>query len=335
MKITVKRIRVASKREWDRLWSRCEYSTFFHSREWAEVWQIYRGGRFRPLPLIFKFSDRTQGLLPLTWYEPERMYFSSPAFTYGGLVSLDKIDIRHLEAAAKFVQATLGRVFIRTNPFTENNSTGTAKLPFQDDETHVVCLNNTVDHLFRQWSRGHRSGAAKARREGVTVGVASCLEDWRSYYAMYESSLERWGDRVSLSYGWRLFEVMQYLNSSNIKLWLASYRDMPIAGALCFYAKKHVVYWHGAALQEYFHLRPVQLLFHEIIRHAVENGSSWFDFNPSGGHKGVKSFKERFGTILLHCPWVDLEENFSTHGWRKKFIDTRLRISRYIYEKGL
>jgi len=84
-------------------------------------------------------------------------------------------------------------------------------------------------------------------------------------------------------------------SSNNVRLWLAIFDDQVVAGALCFYAKKHVVYWHGAALEKYFKHRPVNLLMYEAIKSACEEGYSWFDFNPSGGHEGVKAFKKSFG----------------------------------------
>jgi lipid II:glycine glycyltransferase (peptidoglycan interpeptide bridge formation enzyme) len=87
---------------------------------------------------------------------------------------------------------------------------------------------------------------------------------------------------------------------------LAKYEDRSIAGALCFYTKNHVVYWHGAAYSDYFELRPVNLLMYEAIKDACENGYSWFDFNPSGGHEGVKAFKKSFGPTALRSDVVNI-----------------------------
>ena len=40
-------------------------------------------------------------------------------------------------------------------------------------------------------------------------------------------------------------------------------------------------------------------MYHNIILDAIEKGYKYFDFNPSGGHKGVVKFKETFGTNKL------------------------------------
>ena len=53
-----------------------------------------------------------------------------------------------------------------------------------------------------------------------------------------------------------------------VRLWLAELDGQIIAGALCFYAKQHVVYWHGAALTEHFRVRiedvPSEPVEHEL-----------------------------------------------------------------------
>jgi lipid II:glycine glycyltransferase (peptidoglycan interpeptide bridge formation enzyme) len=95
-----------------------------------------------------------------------------------------------------------------------------------------------------------------------------------------------------------------------VKLWVAEYQNRIISGALCFYSKRHVVYWHGAGLSDYFHLRPANLLLSEVIKHACEDGYWWFDFNPSGTHEGVANFKRRFGAKSMACPVIVRKSHF-------------------------
>ena len=136
---------------------------------------------------------------------------------------------------------------------------------------------------------------------------ASTLDDWRAYYQTYEDSVQRWGEKASAKYAWEMFSQIFRLSSPHTKLWLAVYQNKVIAGALCFYAPRHVVYWHGAALEDYFRLRPANLLMSEAIRDACEKGYCWFDFNPSGGHEGVKAFKRSFGASSLPSPVIHRE----------------------------
>lgn len=136
------------------------------------------------------------------------------------------------------------------------------------------------------------------------------MSDWQQYYHVYENTLLRWGDRASSRHSWEIFNEMFQRNSANIKLWLAINKDeVVVAGAIIFYAKKHVVYWHGAALGEYFCFRPVNLLFYEIIKNTCAKRYSWFDFNPSGGHEGVVRFKKSFGAKTVCYPIITITKS--------------------------
>jgi lipid II:glycine glycyltransferase (peptidoglycan interpeptide bridge formation enzyme) len=115
------------------------------------------------------------------------------------------------------------------------------------------------------------------------------------YYSVYEDAHRRWGDRATSHYDFELFKNIFEMKSPNIKLWLAKAEQRIIAGALVMYWNRHVVWWHGASLEEYFHYCAANLLNVEIIKNACERGYLYYDFNPSGGHEGVASFKQSFG----------------------------------------
>ena len=110
------------------------------------------------------------------------------------------------------------------------------------------------------------------------------------------------------------------LNSEKVRLWLAFCDDNVIAGALCFYAKRHVVYWHGAAYSDKFTSHPAQLLMREIIADACARQYWWFDFNPSGGHNGVREFKAKFGVENLSCPFFELAQYTPSRNWFRRFF---------------
>jgi hypothetical protein len=171
------------------------------------------------------------------------------------------------------------------------------------DDTHALDLSPGFAKLYGNQSATARK-AKKARKAGVEVRLAETPADWKEYYAVYGSSLQRWGDSAGTPYDWELFEEIQRLNSPDVKLWLATVEGRIASGALCFYAKRHVVYWHGSSLEQFFELRPVNLLMYEIIKHCCEQGYGWYDFNPSGQMQGVITFKESFGAKPLACPLI-------------------------------
>ena len=308
MDLKITKIQRASSQEWDQIWNNCDYATYFHSREWAEVWEKYTQNNLESHPFLITFSDFKNVLLPLSnqrlYKGLTSIYLSSPAGTFGGWLSCDELNINHAELIHRFL-IKLGNIQWRLNPYEQLSH----QLYFENSETDttdVISLKDGFESIYRKWSKGHSSAAKKAKREGVTIRLAASVEDWQTYYHLYEASLERWGGRTNsgYEYNWHIFELMFNSQSSRLKLWLAEYKSRIIAGALCFYAKNHVVYWHGSALSEYFNLRPVNLLIFEIIKNACEQQYWWFDFNPSGGKEGVKAFKKSFGTLELPCPIV-------------------------------
>ena len=292
------------------MWATCDYSTYFHSPEWAEIWEAYSGGRITPTSLHITFSDRLTAIVVLSasaWPGGLAIRYSSPAGTYGGWISGDPLTSGHAACLSDFLYRHTGNLVWRVNPINPLRRTG--KLPLAKQEhTHIIDLREGFEPIARQWKKGNGSIARKinkARKSGVTARKASSAEDWAFYYKIYQSSLERWGKTASISYGWPLFETMMKLGSEYIDLWVAEYQGAIICGALCFSSPRHVSYWHGAALESHFSLRPVNLLIHEIIEDAASKQKDWFDFNPSGGIKGVEKFKESFGSERIACPVVD------------------------------
>lgn len=314
MSISIKNIRSATPTEWDYIWQQCDYSTYFHSGEWAEIWNIYTKGKMRPDPKLVIFTDGKKALLPLSYQRSlkglAKNYISSPAGTFGGWISADDISVGHAVLMSKFLTKKLGNLVWRINPYDELVFKSGVQAS-EDDETHALNLESGFDAISEEWARRPlrlASKVRKARRAGVSVKLASTLEEWRLYYHVYEDSLRRWGNKATSRYDWGIFHDMFERHSRNIKLWLAIYEDeVVVAGVITFYAKKHVVSWHGATLEEYFNLRPVNLLMHEVIKNACKQRYTWFDFNPSGGHEGTKAFKKSFGAKGKRSPVVHVE----------------------------
>jgi hypothetical protein len=312
MDIHIERIRPAQPQEWDAIWHQCSYATYFHSREWAEIWSRYKQGDLRPNPLLVLFSDGKEALLPLScamWSGGSgKSFVSSADGTYGGWIAVDPIGREHAILMMEFLTTELGHLFWYINPYDALVATTGVDADTHYDETQAIDLERGFDAVYRDWSHQCRNSERKARRSGVLVKLAQTEEEWREYYQAYEDSLRRWGDQALSQYEWALFREMFDAHSDHIKLWLATTKEeLVVAGVLVCYAKTHAFAWHAAALQDYFALRPFNRLYYEIMRHASETGYRWFDFGPSAGLEGVRRFKKSFGARPLDCAYVDIE----------------------------
>lgn len=311
MKVTS--IRCADSAEWDLLWEQSESTTFYHSRHWYELHSFYKP-ECLTRAWTYEFSDGLRAILPVITQGDSEPACSSPQGTYGGWIGSQPLTREHGELIVADLKTRVPDLVWTANPF-DSVAVTTAESG-RPQVTHALRLTGGFEETYRRGSKGHTSAEKKARRAGVTARRAEGLQDWLTYYDIYEDSLRRWGDAASSRYDRRLFERMAEMDGVGVSLWLAEFEGAAVAGALCLYSKRHVGYWHGAALESHFHLRPVQLLIYDVVRDACESGHHWFDFNPSGGHEGVQKFKEHFGCEALSCP-ILYWESFRTRATRR------------------
>ena len=71
--VSIVSVRPASISEWDMIWHECEYSTYFHSREWAEIWSKYTKRKMFLTPFLVSFSDGKKALLPFSCLKKRRI----------------------------------------------------------------------------------------------------------------------------------------------------------------------------------------------------------------------------------------------------------------------
>ena len=308
--LEISQVRTATNDEWDHLWLNCSYSTYFHSRVWAEVWKEYSSQAIKPDPRMVIFNDGKKALLPLSFRSALKgfikFHLSSPAGTYGGWISSEELKREHAILLAEYLMQNIKNLSWRINPFQPNIS-DLELLVAKEEKTQALNLESGFESLWVRWKQGKESlirNIQKAKKHGVVIRASTAIEEWRQYYDIYQDSLRRWGKSASSHYDWELFNILHQKKSPYVKLWLAWHKERIVAGVLCLYATRHVVYWHGAALEAFFKLRPVNLLLAEAIKHSCEKLYTWFDFNPSGGHEGVWRFKKSYSPLELESPMV-------------------------------
>lgn len=309
MSLRVSRVRQASESEWDRSWKICPYASYFQSRQWSEIWSEYTRGRLRPDPVCVEFNDGTNVLLPLT---SERVLgraisrtLSSPAGTYGGWLADSEVSSDHARKITDWLIASHHNLLIRENPY--SGCPSMADHRWTQDHTRTLDLAPAWDAITSRWTKGNRSSASKAVRNGILIRRAETERDWLDYFEVYFNSLRRWGSSATSRYEYELFSALwkQSRRDERICLWLATQAGQVLSGAICLYSLRIVVYWHGAMAEGGMGLGVSNLLLKEAILDAHSRKLGWFDFNPSGGHAGVEAFKKSFGSEARSSPYLD------------------------------
>lgn len=299
-------LRSAAPDEWDRAWRRSAAATFFESRGFSELWSSYTQGRCSPAPLLVALDEECSVVVPLTRQTAVRglatVHLLGPASTYGGWLELSgRVGPRGAARLTELLTTQCGSLAWRANPY---DSVALSAFPARRriDMTQVIPLGSGIDAVLARWSKGHARSLRKSWKQGVTVRRADCLSDWRSYYRLYQESLERWADGVTMRYEWRLFALLAAMDPDSVRLWIASREGQDLAGVLCLASRHCVAYWHGASASEAFPVRAVHAALHRAMVDACESDAQWFDMNPSGGHRGVEDFKRGFGVLPLLSP---------------------------------
>jgi hypothetical protein len=295
---------VSDDRWWD-VANACSYATFFHTPLWADIVtaaeDVSGAG-----PVAAELSNGTTVVLPMVRLSPGgnrvfRRLRSSYAGCYGGLIADGPLTEEITEfydrvcgwrtAECKVVESPLAP----EEPGLDALNGGTVTT--EEDFTQILPLDRPFDELYDDFSKDRRYGVRKSKEAGVSVREATTLDDYRTYYGAYQASIERW-DEVSKTYSWEFFERIHELATErpeSIKLWVTEVDGEIASGALVFYWNGHAVNWHAAAYADYFSKYINDRIHADIIEDAVERGTEYYDFNPSGGIEGVVKFKSEFG----------------------------------------
>jgi hypothetical protein len=296
---------------WNQVISRSEYATFFHTPAWAHI-IVETYPHFYIATKGFVLDDGTVAIVPLVAAAERNGFFkwceSMFPGGYGGAVAernLTQIEVDYI--FQHLTDAQTAYIHVMGNPYARQSlPPGYNQSP---SYTHVLDLAEGFDAVFRNCSKGHRYSAGKAKKTGIQVGVAETEEEYRLYYyQVYQDALNRWGDGTLVTYPYRLFEQIWLHRSESMKLWVAKLDGEMISGSLNFYYNRLVIAWHATTRKGYFSHRPGPLLKMEIIRDACQRGFSYYDFSPSGGLKGVETYKEGFGAQ---------KRGFDSYVWQK------------------
>jgi hypothetical protein len=309
-------VRDATDGEWDDSWHGCEYATYYHSREWAEIWQSYTHGKLRALPKIIAFSDGKIIVMPLMYQNYygkviKRYGLVGPPSEvnakYGNWLSRDKLTDSHVVMVSKYLMENYKNLIWQLNPYDDNslkvviNSRYTKKKTFT---WYMIDLTRGEKYILSHMKQTCRNKINQAIQNNLVVKEGLTLDDWKHYYYMYRDTLARWGSTALYRFDWMFFELLYEKYNKYNKLWLTWYDNIPISGCICFYSNRKVFIFQSASLSRYRYLRPVNLEKYIIIKDGIDKGYRWLDFGTAGKNKGLQMFKESFGPEEKMCDMI-------------------------------
>ncbi len=283
---------------------RCEYATFFHTPLWSEL--ITRA--FPALRNATRYETLANGVrvvFPLV--EVDRrlhgrsMVAHSSGFGYyGGPIADGPLDERALGRVYRdALRGRIGDLEVFQNPLAPFPPPRPRTARVQEDFTDMVSLEGGPSRVMERFDGERRRLVKKGKASGVRSRIATTKDDYRSYFATYQDSLNRWGEGlVGEPVPWNLFEACHDLagrHPAHLKLWLAEQDGETLSGIVCLYWNRHVSCWHAAGSARGRESFALFVLMADAMEEACDSGFSWFDLHGSGGLEGVAWYKSRFG----------------------------------------
>lgn len=293
--------------EWNEIVERDPLSTFFDRFEWC-IGLSAISENIKPLPLFVEKNGAAIGVFPLCLRKERfvRCLESLPFSDYGGgSFFRSKSNGFSRELVNKLVeigtQNRCCRVTIRRAFFDDIIQANLVNKPVVVEAkncTFIISLKDEIDKIFRSLKKSKRGTIKQAKKRGSIVRDAESLNDLESYYSVYLCTMQRLRARSSalpfqfFKYLWDVFKT-----EGELKIFLAEYDNKVIAGVLIFVYKNVMYLWGAVSLSEYWNLRPMDLLYWQIIEWGVEHNFKLLDFgatsnNPSSGNY---VFKRRWG----------------------------------------
>ncbi len=297
------------EQKWLEAWKNGYKTTYFQSPEWFKLWEKLTHGSVSTAFSVTNQEGRELGILPVFSVAKFgiKQHHSSCASTYGGLIQSEDQQHHLTPEQITEIGSHFNNLIWRIPPESAPKQIDSEPdFGLKYDFTHRLDLSQGLDPIEKYWNKG-KFGITKkiqeAKEAGVSVFPAKYPEEWDEYHELYIKNTKEWDPPPSTVYSSRFFNELSKSDAGYIKLWLAvSSDDQIIAGAVCLYSGSNCVYWHGASSKEHYQSRPVHLLISAIVRDAIQQKLNFFDFNPSGGVKGVERFKTSFGAEKYVSP---------------------------------
>ena len=283
--------------------------TMFHERKFLGY---HPSGRFRDHSLILEKGGKLKAIFPAAEIQTDagKSLVSHQGSSYGGIIVQQNLSFREsydfVEAICEHSkQAGFNRIQMTLPPsiyqHTVSNYLDFALIKHgfsykKRDVSSMLTIESSPEKNLERFAASHRTAVRKAVKEGVSIRESG---DWADFYALLKENLKI---RHNVQPTHTLEELLQLkeMYPDRIRLFGAYWEEKLIAGVVNFSVNNDVVLaFYISHIEDYQHLRAVNLLFYEIITWCHQNAFKYLDFGiftvNMEPNFGLGRFKENFG----------------------------------------
>lgn len=182
----------------------------------------------------------------------------------------------------------------------------------QPPDTVILNLTLTEEELEAGFKPKWRYNIRLAEKKGIKVKLFQNDNVGENeidiFYSLYEETAKRDGIAIhGKEYYKTFFETAKKYDEVLASLFIAEYREEPLAAIITVFYKTEAVYLYGASSNKHRNLMPAYLLQRHAIGEAKKSGCKTYDFygippfdDPSHPMYGLYRFKTGFGGKIVH-----------------------------------
>jgi len=306
----------------------------FFDEKYGRLYEKTDGGECRTF--VFHYGDTTiQNMFIMrpihTEIDGGRYFDITTPYGYGGAVvtegSIDEITVNAYYEAweAYCAEHKIVSEFVRFHLFDNSDIRSSYNGDVVGISDNVVrYLDSSVDEMWMEFEHKVRKNVKKALSNGLSVIADPEGAHLDAFLDIYYETMDRNDARSYYYFDKSYFSQIIETMKGNFTFFHVLKDGRIISTELVLTSEKYVYSFLGGTLEEYYSLRPNDLLKYEIIKWAKETGHKAFILGGGyGGNDGIYRYKKSF------APGTDVRFYIG-----KKIHDNRV-YSELCLEKGI
>lgn len=162
----------------------------------------------------------------------------------------------------------------------------------QPKQIFIIDIEKSEEEILAQMKPKTRYNIKLAFKKGVKVETVDVLDSNQNKVEEFLDLIEKTGDRKGINFHSKEYyrKMLNSVDSNNLKLYLAIYKNKIAAGAFLAVYGEVAVYLHGASSDENKNVMAPFLLQWQMIKDSKKRGAKKYDF---GGVSVGEDDKER------------------------------------------
>jgi len=296
--------------EWEEIIQNSNNGTLFHTRKFLSY---HSKDRFIDHSLMFYKNKKLLSVFPAVEMieSNKKILVSHPGASMGSFVTptdlsfsnalqlVDQLNIYIKKQKFSSVRITLPPIIYnkRKTNYIDYSLLRYGYKYVKREVSSILFLEDSIEKNINKFKPSHRQALRKAQRSGLVINNS---DDFNSFYKILKNNLNN-RHNVKPTHSVDELLKLKKLFPKNILLHAAFLNKKMIGGVINFVANNNVILaFYISHDENYQKYRPINLLFYEILKDAINNNFQVFDFGiftvNEEPNMGLAKFKENFGS---------------------------------------